>query len=322
MARMIPPDIYTGCPSPGEHELFTRLKLDPGAKEWTVLHSLDIAEHRKQIAGEIDFVVIVPKLGVLCVEVKAHHRIRRENGLWYYGSQTRPETRGPFRQASEAMHSLRNQLVQQRPDLKGVVFWSAAVFPYVMFELQSPEWHPWQVIDAKTLMSGSISQALLDVLSRAHDFLRSREGTSWYHPERNEPDSEQCNTIAQVLRPSFEFYEPRRLRTARLEAEVKHYTEEQFSALEAMQANPRVVFVGPAGTGKTILAIEAARRTQGEGHRVLMICFNRLLGQWLENETKDLSPKVTTRTLHSHMLAVSGCVASASPGAGTIILAR
>lgn len=309
---MIPPDIYTGCPSPGEREVFTRLRLDPGAKDWTVLHSLDIAEHRKQLAGEIDFVVIVPGRGVLCVEVKAHHHIRCENGLWYYGSETKPERRGPFRQASEAMHSLRNRLIQQRPELRGVVFWSAVIFPYVVFELQSPEWNAWQVIDAKTLMRAPISQALLSILDKAHELLLSRPGTSWYRPERSEPNSEQCNAIAQALRPNFEFYEPQRLHAARLEAEVKRYTEEQFIALEAMHANPRVVFVGPAGTGKTILAMEAARRAQGEGRRTLMICYNRLLGQWLESELKDLGPRVTTRTLHSHMLAVNGCAAPGS----------
>jgi hypothetical protein len=308
MAQMIPPDIYTGCPSPGEREMFARLKLDPGTKDWTVLHSLDIAEHRTQVAGEIDFVVIVPAMGVLCIEVKAHHSIRCENGLWYYGSDARPERRGPFRQASDAMHSIRNRLVQGRPDLRGVVFWSAVVFPYVEFRQQSPEWHSWQVIDATMFMSRPISQVLLNVLDQAHHLLRARTDVTWYSRGRREPSGEQCCTITQALRPDFEFYEPSRLRAARLQDEVKHYTEEQFVALEAMQENPRVVFVGPAGTGKTTLAVECARRAQGVDHRTLMICYNRLLGQWLENEMRDLHPRVTARTLHSHMLAVSGAV--------------
>lgn len=306
MAQMIPPDVYTGCPSPGEREVFARLKLDPGTKDWVVLHSLDIAEHRRQIAGEIDFVAIVPGRGVLCIEVKAHHQIRRQDGLWYFGSQARPDIRGPFKQASEGMHSLRDQLIQRRPDLKGIVFWSAVIFPYVVFDQQSPEWHSWQLIDARTFMSGSISRALITVLDKAHDLLRSRYGALWYHPERHEPDTRQCNVIAQTLRPNFEFHEPLQMRTARLEAEVKRYTEEQFSALEAMQENPRVVFAGPAGTGKTTLAIEAARRAGCEGRRTLLLCYNRLLGQWLEEEMGNYYPPVTARTLHGQMLAVSG----------------
>ena len=34
------------------------------------------------------------------------------------------------------------------------------------------------------------------------------------------------------------------------EQELKHYTEEQFQALDAMDLNERVVFSGPAGTGR------------------------------------------------------------------------
>jgi len=71
-----------------------------------------------------------------------------------------------------------------------------------------------------------------------------------------------------------------------------------------METNPRVVFIGPAGTGKTMLAIEAARRSSATGSRVLLVCYNRLLGKWLEEQTANLYPGVTARTLHSHMLSV------------------
>ncbi|MCI0422531.1 MAG: ATP-binding domain-containing protein [Acidobacteria bacterium] len=77
-----------------------------------------------------------------------------------------------------------------------------------------------------------------------------------------------------------------------------------------MEANARVAFEGPAGTGKTMLAIEAARRGRAAGHRVLLLCFNRLLGKWLEEEAATLKPEVTARTLHRHMLEVAGV----SPG--------
>jgi DNA helicase IV len=73
-----------------------------------------------------------------------------------------------------------------------------------------------------------------------------------------------------------------------------------------MAANPRVVFSGPAGTGKTVLAIEAARRSRAAGNRVLFLCYNRLLGHHLETETTAIQPEVTVGTLHKHMLAVTG----------------
>jgi phosphate starvation-inducible protein PhoH len=45
----------------------------------------------------------------------------------------------------------------------------------------------------------------------------------------------------------------------RREAELKQYIDEQYMALDAMETNSCVVFAGPAGTGKTLLAVEAAK---------------------------------------------------------------
>ena len=112
-------------------------------------------------------------------------------------------------------------------------------------------------------------------------------------------------TIANILRPDFEFFESARSRSGKLEKELIAYTAEQFGALDAMEANPRVAFAGPAGTGKTLLAIEAARRGAGAGRKVLLLCFNRLLGKWLEGKISVHSTAVVARTIHQHMLAVS-----------------
>lgn len=129
MAVMIPPVVYEGCPSPGEAEIFRRLRDDPETHGWTVLHSLDIAKHRRQISGEADFVVIIPSRGVLVLEVKAAHSVRRTSeGQWYYGTNPKPDPRGPFKQASEAMHSIRDRVVSQDRSLSRVVFWSAVIF--------------------------------------------------------------------------------------------------------------------------------------------------------------------------------------------------
>lgn len=92
MAQMIPPMATQGTKSPGEIEVFERLRDDPATSNWIVLHSLDIAAHQTQQAGEADFVVLVPNYGVLCLEVKGCRSLRRENGWWArrQGGKTRP----------------------------------------------------------------------------------------------------------------------------------------------------------------------------------------------------------------------------------------
>ena len=304
---MIPPVVYEGCSSPGEVELFRRLRDDPMTGDWIVLHSLDIAEHRRRVSGEADFVVIVPGKGVLVVEVKASHSVSRDrDGQWRYGTNPKPDPRGPFGQAAEAMHSIREGLVKRNRGLSGVVFWSAVVFPRASFDAHSGEWHPWQSIDALSFRRRPIGSLLEGVLDRARAFLRERPSAGWFRPDSGEPDLRQCEAIAEALRPSFEFFESPKAMAQRREEELKRYTQEQAAALDAMEANRRVVFSGPAGTGKTLLAVETARRARAQGRRVLLVCYNRLLGTWMEEQAAELRPEVASGTLHSRMLLAAG----------------
>jgi UvrD-like helicase C-terminal domain/Nuclease-related domain/IstB-like ATP binding protein len=308
---MLPAVVDPATASPGERELYRRLRDDPGANDWTVLHSLDLSHHVRAVSGELDFLVLIPGLGALALEVKACRSLRREDGLWYYGNESKGDPRGPFKQASEAMHSVRAH-VERRPDLRCVPFWSAVIFPYVRFSERSDEWHAWQVIDAKAFQSRPISELLADVLRKARSFL-VQQNSRWFNEASGEPTARQCDAVAQLLRPDFEVtLTPSDLRRER-EEELRTFTEEQFDALDEMQANARVAFEGPAGTGKTFLAIEAAHRSAVEGRKVLFVCFNRMLGDWLRAQTSGLAPHVTMQTIHAYMLSVA---AARVPAAG------
>lgn len=302
---MIPSTIHHERASTGEREVFRRLRDDPSTGNWIILHSLDIANHVRQVSGEADFIVVVPHRGVLCLEIKGCSRLHRADGKWYYGNDPVPDTRGPFRQASEAMHSIRKRLVRAEPSLSRVVFWSAVVFPYVPFNATSGEWHDWQVIDRQLFTARPIGSSVQTVLEQARAHISSSSTGSWFAPELALPSAEQCARIAALLRPDFEFIESSKTRGDRLNQELMHYTAEQYLALDALEANPRIAFTGLAGTGKTLLAMEAARRGRMAGKRILFLCFNRLLGKWLESHTVALQPEVVTRTLHRHMLDVA-----------------
>ena len=166
------------------------------------------------------------------------------------------------------------------------------------------------MIDRRGMGARPLAASLEAVLDRARQRLIERR-EPWFHPERGEPTAAQCHTLVKALRGDFEYFESPKARARRLDEEVRHYTEEQFEALDAIDGNPRIVFDGPAGTGKTLLAIEAARRAATAGRDVLLLCFNRPLGRWLQEETSDLrgapgKPGVTTRTLHEHMRLLAG----------------
>lgn len=309
MALMIPSSITAECP-PGEREIFRRLRDDPETTTWIILHSLDIANHISQLAGEADFVVIIPRKGVVCVEVKSHTMIHCSGGNWYYGKNPEPDSRGPFKQAAGAMHSIRNYLTKKRPDFGRVVFWSAVIFPFASGSIQTGEWHSWQLIDRSRFSASPISRLILSVIENARIFLASNNN-GWFCKDSGEPYPEQCKDIARILRPDFEFFESPEGRKQRLQRELKYYTDEQMLAIDRMDSNPRVVFTGPAGTGKTLIALEAARRAYNAGVKTLFICYNRNLGQWLKEETSSLAPWVKAVTLHGLMMETAGVTPSA-----------
>ena len=51
---MIPSIIDPHTASPGEREIFQRLRDDPDTSDWVVLHSLVLSHHVRQLMGEVD----------------------------------------------------------------------------------------------------------------------------------------------------------------------------------------------------------------------------------------------------------------------------
>ncbi|MGX9671171.1 NERD domain-containing protein [Mycobacterium sp. HM-7] len=309
---MMPPYCPDNAP-PGELALFNALATAPGTDAWIVLHSLAIASHVRQVEGEADFVVIVPDHGIVVVEVKSHSVIERlDDGRWKLGNHA-PTPRSPFQQASEAMYSVRDYLSARGVALRSIPVLSAVWFTHVRARTMlpsGPEWHDWQILDSEDLRAGALS-AILRVLRAGADHL-GRKIKGFTNPGIG-PDAAGALRIATVLRPRFEAaIVPSDVRRAR-EAQLVGFVDEQYDALDNMQHNRAVLFTGPAGSGKTWLALEAARREVELGQKGRLLCFNHLLGQRLQRDAADV-PGLRAATFHQEALRLSG--SSAPPNAG------
>jgi len=295
LPRYCPPDA-----APGEFEVFKMLSRDCGASGWIVLHSLDIAEHVKTSQGEADFVVLIPNEGVLILEVKSHTSVKLDERGWWLGRGTKPDKRGPFRQASEALHSIRNYL-QLRDLANSLLFVSAVVFTAVPFHIHSPEWHDWQVVDKKRLHARPISESLLDIIRKARDFYASRN-LPWIK-SGVDASTEKLSRVAHTLRPRFVILSSPQERRKQLEDGLKRSTEEQLRILDSTAGNPRVLVSGLAGTGKTTLAIEVVRREKTDRPKSVVgfFCFNQLLGHYLLGECNPLGSGIRLGSFHSWM---------------------
>ena len=299
MARMIPPVYDTESTPPGEVDVFNKLK-DHAPANWVVLHSFDLPQHIRQQQGEMDFVVVIPETGVVCLEVKSHQSVRRQaNGMWVLGSSD-PEPRGPFKQANEAMHSLRQRITKRSPELRDVPFVETVVFTHCTFDVEAIEWERWQVIDEPSIRVNGLATMVERTIRSQREKLRNTPSArGWFNEGNRAPTDSQLEAIVRIMRPRVEMAQSPKSRRTRAAGEMKKFTEEQYTALDANWRNSRVVYSGAAGVGKTFLAMEQARRSASQGKSVILCCYNRLLGEWLKSEMEPEGAGISVGTFHS-----------------------
>jgi UvrD-like helicase C-terminal domain/Nuclease-related domain/AAA domain len=312
MARMLPPEIAAANPSTAEKRLFVRLR-DGLDDQWTVLHSLGLGGHPLKPWAEIDF-VLISALAVISLEVKGG-RVERRDGLWWFtdwANRSNSKAQGPFEQVGSATGALTQYLgsrlhwVVRRPIGYGVVT------PDIEFRVTGPDVIPEIVYDAR-----DAKKPIADYIARVvqyweRRFVGARTGNG-------APFSRsETTSIVQALRPDFDLRPSLRMRLGQIAQELLRLTTQQYVVLDGLVDNERVVVRGGAGTGKTFLAVEEARRLAVGGSKVLLCCFNRALGEHLAAVVGD-HPNITAGSLHSFMaqLISNAGLASTVPRATT-----
>ena len=285
MARMVPPHYAEAIKSTGEKQIFDRLRCDPATTDWICLHSLNLARHVKRVYGEIDFVILVPNEGIFCLEIKSG-RVARHEGIWTYTNRygdTSTSTVGPFSQARDGMFSLLESVRKhfgRQHHFTRLLYGFGVMFPHISFSQYDPEIESWQIYD-KDSGRQPISRYILNL---AVNTRRNVQFQAWYNEQGSRPSLSDIQELVNFLRGDFErIVKPFDL-LLETEEQILQLTEEQCRCLDQLQDNPRCLFDGGAGTGKTLLALEFARREASSDKRVLLICFNKLLGQWLASQ--------------------------------------
>ena len=75
------------------------------------------------------------------------------------------------------------------------------------------------------------------------------------------------------------------------ETRLEQMTRDQAGVLDLIALFPRARVIGGAGTGKTWLALEQARRRARAGERVALLCYSRGLGRYFERMTAAWKPQ-------------------------------
>lgn len=241
------------------------------------MHSLNLAEHQYKKCGEIDFVVLGPP-GLFVLEVKGG-RIGCQNGVWTftdrYGRERR-KAEGPFAQAQSAAFSLLDRLKTMvgAGELPRLVLGWAAVFPDQEFTERSVEWAPEMVLDERACRTASDLERALRRLIR---YWTDKSGA-------RSLSEHQVEVLQKAMRPEFDLVPSLRIRGERIDLELESLTNAQYRLLDIVQDNDRILCAGGAGTGKTFLAAEVARREAAAGRSVVVICRSPILARFLGDQ--------------------------------------
>ena len=103
------------------------------------------------------------------------------------------------------------------------------------------------------------------------------------------PGRPAIDLLVSTMTEPVELHSMLRNEIAGGEREVVRLTNAQYGLLNTLRSQRRAAIVGGAGTGKTMLAAEKARRLAKDGFRTLLVCFNSPLAAMLADEVEDVA---------------------------------
>jgi UvrD-like helicase C-terminal domain/AAA domain len=287
VARMVPfPMLPTD--SAAERRLYEGF-LEQLDDAFVIYHSVDwvVGGRAGRDEGEADFVITHPELGLLALEVKGG-RVAYDAATKRWTQTGHSGTHGldedPFHQSKGAMHSL-VRILEAQPgwDRWKPSYGFGVAFPDGRYETAA---HP-----------GAPAEIVID----RHDLARLAERVpevmrTWARGGRRF-GAEGMEAVSKALGFSVEIRTPLRLRFDEEDKKIVELTSDQAWVLAFVLHRRRAAVTGPAGSGKTVLAVSVAKQLATAGHRTLLTCFNRRLGEYLRASVGGFGG-IDTATFH------------------------
>lgn len=281
MAICIPPTLPESMDHDSEALLMQALQTRLG-DDYLIMHSFPwLAPTRDDLdspvrEGEADFVVLHREKGVLVIEAKGGEVVLRDR-QWsrVVGGRKLKEIRDPARQVRRAARALRKriEIICGKPIYDKIRFATAVAFPHCVFRDKPPADLP-----VTTIMTSDDLADIEIAVDRAFNSFGKSEGLL---------TGLEFEAVRKALAPEFALYEPLKIDIDAAGAALARLTRQQIQILNGFEGNPRAIVHGVAGSGKTMLGLQRARRFAREGHDVLFTCYNAELARWLNEQIAD-----------------------------------
>lgn len=292
MAKIYPEISTDFHNSLGEFKIFEALKKM--SDEWNIYYSVNWhkRENNGRVRwGEADFLIFSPKKGILVIEVKSGG-IKFENGKWI---QRRLDTleeftmKNPFIQADRSkftiLENIENCMLFGDKCFVDKAVWFPSINKEKLRQIQLPmEYNRNLILTEEDLQNSE------NALNNIFKFYKADLYTKL--------SKNSIEIIKNIIMPNFNLVPS--ASNIKGEADYVFYqlTNEQKKVLDFIDGQNSVAIQGAAGTGKTFIAVEQAKRFASKG-KVLFLCFNKYLNQHLKN--KCAIKNVDYYTLHSFL---------------------
>lgn len=226
-----------------------------------------VTDHLKD--HEVDFVVAIEGAGIVCIEVKGGE-VWHDGDGWRQIRGGRQYTIEPVRQAREACYALRDFIEKDPRWTQGRLRWDhVVVLPNTELpaDFGLPDCPRWKVVDRTDLPNLVDKLRYVLVHQELDRPLLTTEGIDQLGTALSGRGLPQRDVVARALAN---------------EDAADALTEHQAIILDAIRMLNRVEVRGGAGSGKTFLAMEQARRLAQRGQRVALVCYSHGLASYLE----------------------------------------
>ena len=234
-----------------------------------------VTDHLKD--HEIDFLVAIEGAGIVCIEVKGGE-VTHDGRDWLQHLRSgKVKIIDPVRQVRQARYALRDFIEKDPRWTQGRLRWNhVVVLPNSRISdgFALPDCPRWMVVDRDDFPN---------MVARIRDIAKSHKQDL---PRVTAAGIEQLQTAlgGRGL--------PQRDVVARAlhnEDAADILTDQQAVILNAIQLLRRVEVRGGAGSGKTFMAVEQARRLANAGQRVALLCYSHGLASYLKRITSGWS---------------------------------
>lgn len=244
--------------------------------------------------GQCDFVVLAPNLGMAILEVKGSRSVSvGSDGIWYrteFNRRTGSEgpaiaiKEAPPEQANRNMHTLAELLCKEY-NLNHFPGAFSFLVAYPNGEVKGiTALYDKTTIVTKSRM-GQLQKCLIDSL-KLRGALESGKKFTYDIALKFSQTLSNSKFIVQGVDTPLDVLEDLK--------EIDELTRQQFAALRGAFELQSVAILGPAGSGKTMLALWKLEALLEEGKKAIYVCFNKYLAEWLRNKNLNLAPMIVS----------------------------